>query len=121
MSSLTPPPQSESFKATVTVTLLSQVPAPAPKKTSNKKAAALKLKTETKNKQLKFNFLPQPENYVKLMNDVLESHNLLSKYSLVSASARFSMHVLVPPAKTADAVDVEKFGEYKEIVVDATA
>ncbi|KAG6913277.1 hypothetical protein DXG01_008213 [Tephrocybe rancida] len=119
MSSPSPPPEPEPFEATVTVTLSSQVPAPATKSSSTKKAAAPKLKTETKNKQLKFKFSPEPETYAKFMNDILESHNLLSKYGPASASSRFPLRVLVPPAKKADAVDIEKFKEYKDMVVDA--
>ncbi|KAG6846628.1 hypothetical protein H0H93_012750, partial [Arthromyces matolae] len=114
MSQSPSPSPPDSFDIAVTVTLSSTVPE-STKKSNNKKTNTVKNKTETKNKQLKFKFSPASENYVDFMNAVLSSHSL-SKFGPASLSARFPMRVYMPPTKKSDAVDIEKFSEYKNII-----
>ncbi|KAG6910761.1 hypothetical protein DXG01_007648 [Tephrocybe rancida] len=112
----------ESFQSKVTAVLTFEIPVePGTTTKKAKKGAASKPKTrkETKNKQFNFSFAPETENYAKFMNDILNSHGLLSKYGPASSTSRFRLRLQIPPANKSNAVDIEKFSEYASAITEA--
>ena len=65
---------------------------------SKKKKAAAKTTTKTKNKEISFTFVATAPNYLLFLSSILSKHGY-EKYTPVTNSHRFSVRVLVPPAK----------------------
>lgn len=116
----TPNPSNLTFTvATVAVALTVFLPA-AQGKTPTGKPAKAKLKTDTKNKQFSYDFDNTKDNYISFLNQILAAHGLATKYGPVTSSSRFPIKILTPPARAkADAVDVERHSEYKDLIDNA--
>jgi hypothetical protein len=65
---------------------------------SKKKKAAAKMTTKTKNKEMSFIFIATAPNYLLFLSSILSKHGY-EKYTPVTNGHRFSVRVLVPPAK----------------------
>jgi hypothetical protein len=65
---------------------------------SKKKKAAAKTTSKTKNKEMSFTFVATAPNYLSFLSSMLSKHGY-EKYTPVTNSRRFSVRVLVPPAK----------------------
>jgi hypothetical protein len=96
-----------------------------------------KEKKETKTKELTFVFMATMENYIDLLKAILTKHGE-EKYNiterkrygikvLVPPNRAYVIHICIPPPTTTsstnskgDAVDVENFSDYKDLVGNLT-
>ncbi|KAJ3720017.1 hypothetical protein C8R42DRAFT_643309 [Lentinula raphanica] len=71
-------------------------------------------KDKPKNKAIQFTFFESEENYLLLLNRILEKFKLEGIYR-VSENRVFPLKIHVPPQKARDATDIENATEYLEI------
>ncbi|RDB20288.1 hypothetical protein Hypma_012690 [Hypsizygus marmoreus] len=97
------------YSCTIAAKLIVLETPPATKK--NKKPAAKKV---NKNKQFNFIFEASQQNYTQFLNTILSTHHI-NNY-VATENNTFTCKVQVPPAKVAEACDIEDFAEYEAMV-----
>ncbi|KAJ7888204.1 hypothetical protein B0H13DRAFT_2342055 [Mycena leptocephala] len=110
-------PESDGHKAKITAQLVYHIIVPG--KTSNtgaKSKAKPKEKKETKTKEFHHTFESTKENYLSLLKTILAKHGE-EKYN-VTEKLTYGIKVQLPHVKKGDAVDIDTFEEYQDLVVD---
>ncbi|KAF5314283.1 hypothetical protein D9619_011846 [Psilocybe cf. subviscida] len=102
----------------IPVVLSAQVPkstAKGSKGGGKGRSKAPKMKTETKQKELSFEFEQTLPNYLLFLGNALQVHGQ-TKFVPVKKHTAYGFKISIGKKAKTDAVDIDKFSEYKDIV-----